>query len=120
MGTLNWVAPECLDGSVPYDEKCDIYRYLLQIGYCCYTFLGKHCSFGTVLWEIMSGKTPYEGKSQLQVIRMIDMRETETIPPTWDPDYSALIRACWNDNPSKRPTIEHCLERLEEIRSKYD
>jgi len=67
----------------------------------------------------MSGKTPFEGKSQLQVIRMIDMRETETIPATWDPEYSALIRACWSDNPQKRPTIEAALATLEDIRAKY-
>jgi serine/threonine protein kinase len=42
MGTLNWVAPEILEGSTVYDEKADIY------------------SFGLVLWEILTGKTPFE------------------------------------------------------------
>ncbi len=43
MGTLNWVAPEILnDNSQPYTEKADMY------------------SFGLVLWEILTNKTPYE------------------------------------------------------------
>lgn len=97
VGTLNWVAPEVLEGAVAYDEKADIY------------------SFGMVLWELLTGRTPYEGKSQLQVIRMIDMREKERIPDNTDPDYARLIRACWHEDPKKRPAIARVLRQLEQI-----
>jgi len=33
MGTLNWVAPECLDGDTPYDEKADMYRYVFTTSF---------------------------------------------------------------------------------------
>jgi serine/threonine protein kinase len=99
VGTLNWVAPEVLEGAVAYDEKADIY------------------SFGMVLWELLTGRTPYEGKSQLQVIRMIDMREKERVPENADPDYARLIRACWHEDPKKRPTIMRVMRQLEQIQA---
>lgn len=99
VGTLNWVAPEVLEGDVAYDEKADIY------------------SFGMILWELLTGRTPYEGKSQLQVIRMIDMREKERIPDNADPDYARLIRACWHEDPRKRPSIMRAMRTLEHIQA---
>jgi len=102
MGTLNWVAPEILsDNSMPYTEKADIY------------------SFGLVLWEIVTGKTPYEGKTTLQIVRMIDMGERPQIPDTVDPDYAQIIRDCWASDPFKRPTIDEVHERLLKVKEKY-
>jgi hypothetical protein len=60
-----------------------------------------------------------QGKSQLQVIRMIDMREHEKIPDSADPDYARTIRACWDENPKKRPSIHTIVQWLEQIQAKY-
>lgn len=99
VGTLNWIAPEFINGSATvYTESADIY------------------SLGMILWEIVSGKVPYEGKSQLQILRMVDMHETEIIPKGTNYLYAQLITDCWNTDPSKRPTIGEVLEKLELIK----
>lgn len=98
MGTLNWVAPEILDVRGPgYDEKSDIY------------------SFGMVLWEIASGRIPFAGMTELQILRRIDMRETEEIPDSCPVQYANVIRSCWHQDPAKRPSIAEILESLESL-----
>jgi len=96
-------------------------------------------SLGVVLWELFAGRIPFEGKTQLQVrdfvsinssntisltcfikvVRLLDMREKEHIPETWDPQYVAIINECWNDNPQTRPTAKQVLQALEKVLSKY-
>lgn len=44
IGTPHWMAPEIMRGE-PYTEKSDVY------------------SFGMILWEIITGKIPYENLS---------------------------------------------------------
>lgn len=98
MGTLNWVAPECIDASgSPYDEKADMW------------------SFGMVLWELVSGRIPFAGMSHLQTLRRIDMHELEAVPEGVDPRYEALIQWCWHPDPHKRPGIDDALSTLEDI-----
>jgi ankyrin repeat protein len=98
MGTLNWVAPECIDATgLPYDEKADMW------------------SFGMVLWELVSGRIPFAGMSQLQTLRRIDMHELEEIPDGVEPRYGALIEWCWHTDSNKRPSITQALNCLEEI-----
>lgn len=99
VGTLNWLAPEILNGSASvYLESADIY------------------SFGMILWELVSGRIPYEGKNHLQILRMIDMHELESIPANTNPVYAELIRACWKSDPKNRPTISEVLDTLESIK----
>jgi serine/threonine protein kinase len=103
MGTLNWVAPEILnDNSQPYTEKADLY------------------SFGLVLWEILTNKTPYEGKTTLQIVRLIDMGERPKVPTDADPEFAKLIVDCWHSDPAKRPPIEAVFKRLQAIKARYD
>lgn len=99
VGTLNWLSPEILNGSVSvYHESADIY------------------SFGLILWELISGRIPYEGKSNLQILRMIDMHELESIPENANPVYADLIKSCWRSDPTKRPTIKEVLDILDGLR----
>jgi serine/threonine protein kinase len=98
MGTLNWVAPECIDASgKPYDEKADMW------------------AFGMILWELVSGRIPFAKMSQLQILRRIDMHELEATPEGTDSRYEALIHWCWNTEPTKRPSIADALTCLEAI-----
>lgn len=98
MGTLNWVAPECVGISgEPYDEKSDMW------------------SFGMILWELVAGRIPFAGLTQLQVLRRIDTHELEPIPEGTDPRYAALIEWCWNSERRQRPSISNALSILEAI-----
>jgi serine/threonine-protein kinase len=52
-GTIRWQAPEVFTQGT-YTEKSDIY------------------SFGMVLYELLTEKTPYEDKSFLQILNVVD------------------------------------------------
>lgn len=45
VGTPHWMAPEIMRGE-PYIDKSDVY------------------SFGMILWEIITGKVPYENMTR--------------------------------------------------------
>jgi len=100
FGTLNWVAPEILDNNPP-TTKSDIY------------------SFAMVLWEVATGKLPYEGMTEIQILYAI-MEEERPLIPDYVPDsYADLTRHCWNNQPSKRPEFFVVLERLQKIKKEH-
>ncbi|CAB5345838.1 unnamed protein product [Rhizophagus irregularis] len=66
-------------------------------------------SIGVLLWEISSGKPPFhEEKNNIGLSYDISRGRREEIIPDTPNDYSNLYTECWNNEPSKRPTIyEH-------------
>lgn len=67
-------------------------------------------SFGIIMWEVFSGKSPYE-KLQKEYVNsfafMTAVHETNIRPPTdklsIDDDLIDLMAECWNADPGKRP-----------------
>lgn len=95
IGTLNWLAPEVLAESAPYTKKADVF------------------SFGMVLWEMVTGETPFHGKTPLQVVRALDTGKRPEIPDTVHPTFAQLIRECWAQDMNARPTFNEIHERLQ-------
>lgn len=94
IGTIFWTAPEVLEGR-PHSEASDCY------------------SFGVVLWEIFHRGDPYPGKDAvavaMEVMRQGIRPEMNANTPH---DIQGLIRDCWAQEPSKRPTFEQVMTRL--------
>ncbi len=74
-------------------------------------------SFGVVLWELWTGREPYDGLNYHALLHQITTSKGLVRPPMpnspeWEhaplpelvPGYKELIEACWEENPSKRPT----------------
>ncbi|OHS97147.1 TKL family protein kinase [Tritrichomonas foetus] len=92
VGTAQWMAPEILRSSPFYDEKVDVY------------------SFAVLLWEMLTQQQPYKEMTQDQMVLAIleNGLRPELSPETLDnapPMLIDLIRRCWSEKPSDRPSF---------------
>ncbi|KAG9296758.1 hypothetical protein G9A89_001390 [Geosiphon pyriformis] len=97
IGILPYVAPELLVGK-PYSPSSDIY------------------SLSMIMWEIASGEIPFgdkahDGNLALQIYRGLRPDVSEDIPEK----FAALIKRCWNIDPSQRPSAVECYDSLKDL-----
>ena len=88
VGTFQYMAPEILQGAEA-DARSDIF------------------SFGCVLYEMVTGRRAFDGKSQLSVLTAILEREPEPIAETYPPLLDRLVRACLAKDPADRMQTAH-------------
>jgi len=78
-------------------------------------------SFGIVLWELWTGREPFEGLNYHALLHQMTSAGQAMRPPIpgtaeWDyqdgepppepaPGYRALIERCWHERPSSRPSF---------------
>lgn len=96
LGTLNWLAPEILENK-PYSPAADVYSY------------------GIILWEILTQKTPFEGMANFKILKRVTEGEGPDIPADCPNDYKSLMKDCWLKDAKMRPGMSEVLEALEEI-----
>jgi Tol biopolymer transport system component len=93
VGTFQYMAPEVLQGSES-DARSDIF------------------SFGCVLYEMVTGRKAFDGKSQLSVLSAILEKDPEpiaSVQPTSPPALDYLITTCLAKNPTDRFQTAHDL-----------
>ncbi|KAL8144096.1 hypothetical protein V2J09_017128 [Rumex salicifolius] len=96
-GTPEWMAPEFLRGE-PSNEKSDVY------------------SFGVILWELATMQQPWGGHSHAQVVGAVAFQNRKlAIPANVSPALASLMEACWQDNPSERPSFPSIVDNLKKM-----
>lgn len=109
-GTYTYCAPEIYYG-YPFTPKSDVF------------------SVGVILWEmvvrVVKGRyeRPYSEFPELeydfQVIVQTARGKRCTIPPTTPAPLSKLIRACWDPEPSARPSSTDLVATLQNLQRDY-
>eukprot|EP01127_Copromyxa_protea_P010865 TRINITY_DN2693_c0_g1_i1.p1 TRINITY_DN2693_c0_g1~~TRINITY_DN2693_c0_g1_i1.p1 ORF type:complete len:413 (+),score=75.11 TRINITY_DN2693_c0_g1_i1:358-1596(+) len=97
-GTRLWMAPEVLDQE-EFDKSLDVY------------------AFGLILWEIWTGKEPfnqYEEFEEFFVAVCID-HERPPLPQDAPTSFRVLLSSCWDADRKKRPTFAEVDFRLAEV-----
>ncbi|KAL8228348.1 hypothetical protein R6Q57_015932 [Mikania cordata] len=98
-GTYRWMAPEVIEHK-PYDLKADVF------------------SFGIVLWELLTGRLPYEYLTPVQAaIGVVQKGLRPTIPKNTQPKLAQLLVRCWQKDPSLRPNFSEIIDILKKITS---
>ena len=93
-GTPCWTAPEVLRAQ-RYCASADVY------------------SFGIIAWECVTRADPYGVMPPFQVIFAVGTQGARPpIPRDCPPELSALIQACWHEQPDERPTFKEVAERI--------
>lgn len=97
LGTVYWSAPEVLSGG-SHTVASDCY------------------SIGILLWEIFHRRLPFDGRDPLSVaFEVVNNGTRPLLDPKLPHQMSELIVACWNQDPTKRPTVQDMVDSLREM-----
>lgn len=68
-------------------------------------------SFGSLLWQLLRGKEPFDGISNELLLPRLKKGEQESLRDI-PPQYASIISACWHKDPAMRPTPSEILQKL--------
>ena len=102
FGTISHMAPELLmDGLM--SQAADVY------------------SFGTILWELWTGKRAWSSSSLAQIIFQLTVKRNGLkMPLDAPPEYCDLAMRCLSLEKSERPTFEEIIPKLEAMVAALD
>src|SRR5271154_1611274 len=91
IGTIQYMSPEQIEGKEA-DARSDIF------------------AFGSVLYEMVAGKRPFAGKSQISLASSIletDPESVSAVKPQTPPAFEHVLTTCLQKNPEERYLAAH-------------
>ena len=101
MGTIAYMSPEQAR-ALPIEESTDIF------------------SLGIVLYEMLSGKLPFEGVNEIETLAAILEREPQKLSDAIPDTLKEIIRKTLIKSPFERPTAEEILKDLRHIKRQIE
>ncbi|XP_011333896.1 mitogen-activated protein kinase kinase kinase 11 isoform X2 [Ooceraea biroi] len=100
-GTYAWMAPEVIKKST-FSKASDVWSY------------------GVLLWELLTGETPYKGIDALAVAYGVAVNKlTLPIPSTCPQPWRVLMEECWASDSHARPGFADILVALDEVHNAF-
>jgi Tol biopolymer transport system component/predicted Ser/Thr protein kinase len=102
LGTASYMSPEQAEGR-PVDARTDVF------------------SFGAVLYEMLSGQRPFQGRSTVSTLAAVIKEDPAPLPADVPHDLAKLVERCLRKDPQRR--IRHMSEvrlALEDLREESD
>jgi tRNA A-37 threonylcarbamoyl transferase component Bud32 len=97
VGTVHWMAPEVLN-SQKYNERADMY------------------SLGIIIWELFTGKCPYEKMNQIEIaVNVVEKRMRPAYPPYLTAQQKWLLDVCLAYEPDTRMAADQILSYIDRI-----
>jgi len=97
-GTPHWMAPEVASGT-QYHEKVDVFSFSIII----YEVVCRHMAFEELDQESAMQEIASGGRPRL---------DPDIVPPDAPPALLDLMMRCWDQEPSKRPSISQAHDEL--------
>lgn len=77
-------------------------------------------SFGILLWELVTGESPYAGKNHGEIIvDVVNDHDRPQLPDFIPAQYSSLAMDCWQHNHLARPGFPEIIDRIRQMLSEY-
>ncbi|XP_055550615.1 mitogen-activated protein kinase kinase kinase 11-like isoform X1 [Wyeomyia smithii] len=96
-GTFAWMPPEVIKSGT-YSKASDVWSY------------------GVLLWELLTGETPYKGFDSLMVAYGVAVNTLALpIPKTCPEAWGKLMKSCWELDPHRRPSFRDIEKDLDII-----
>lgn len=94
---------------------------ILKNPFCKYDIKAEIYSFGIVLWEIATGKIPFEGCDSEKIRELVaEDKKQEPVGQDCPELLQEIIHECRAHEPSERPSVDGILERLSAIEDTMD
>jgi len=101
LGTVAFMAPELIAAKRHYTEAIDIYALAIT------------------MWEIQTGRDPYEDISQFDIYAKVAGGYRPALPDNSPAGFNALLQAAWQEDPAARPSAADLLVMVEDVYKEF-